>query len=149
MLETSWLSCEVVACQPRVTICRVRPSSVVIGCRSTTVGFGHRDWQRWLSDAETLVYRSLGNRGADCLSHNMYQACSWSKIVTFLEDCRYARHHMMIAPIEPQLTPKSSKLQSILDDVLAMYTRDDADSLKGAAFVAVNQKGMYLRNRLM
>jgi hypothetical protein len=49
---------------------------------------------------------------------------------------------MMIAPIEPQLTLTSSKLQSILDGVLAMYTRDGADSLRGAAFVAVNQKGM-------
>jgi hypothetical protein len=62
--------------------------------------------------------------------------------MTFLEDRRYTRHHMMIAPIEPQLTLTSSKLQSILDGVLAMYTRDGADSLRGAAFVAVNQKGM-------
>lgn len=56
---------------------------------------------------------------------------------------------MMIAPIEPQRTSKSSKLQGTLDDILAKYTRDGTDSLKGAAFVAVNQKGMALGNELM
>jgi len=55
----------------------------------------------------------------------------------------------MIASIEPQRTFKSSKLQGILDDILAKYTRDGTDSLKGAAFVAVDQKGMVLGSELM